>query len=73
MREDDDFIYYDVVIKDLVNSKLDIRVQDGQITVSGTIEKKTSSQDDQKNSCRFYSSTFHRLFPVPYGVEDVKI
>lgn len=72
MREDEEFIYYDVVVKDLVNSKLDIRVQDGQITISGTIEKKTSSQNNQKNSSRFYSSTFHRSFPVPHGVDDTK-
>lgn len=72
MREDADFIYYDVAIKDLVNSKLDIRVENGQITISGTIEKKTSSQDDQKNSSQYFSSTFHRSFPVPYGADDTK-
>ena len=72
MREDDDFVYYDVVIKNLVNSKLDIRVQDGQITISGTIEKRSSDEGENKNSSRFYSSTFHRSFPVPYGVDDTK-
>ena len=71
-REDDDFVYYDVAIKNLVNSKLDIRVQDGQITISGTIEKKTSNEDDKESSSQFYSSTFHRSFPVPYGVDDTK-
>ncbi len=72
MREDDDFVYYDVVIKNLVNSKLDIRVQDGQITISGTIEKRSSNEDDKRNASRFYSSTFHRSFPVPNGVDDTK-
>lgn len=72
MREDDDFVYYDVTIKNLVNSKLDIRVQNGQITISGTIEKKSSNQNDKENSSQFYSSTFHRSFPVPYGVDDTK-
>jgi len=71
-REDDDFVYYDVAIKNLVNSKLDIRVQDGQITISGTIEKKSSNEDDKGGSTQFYSSTFHRSFPVPYGVDDTK-
>ena len=72
MREDDDFVYYDVAIKNLVNSKLDIRVQEGQITISGTIEKRSSHDDDKRNSSQFYSSTFHRSFPVPYGVDDTK-
>jgi HSP20 family molecular chaperone IbpA len=72
MREDDDYVYYDVAVKNLVNSKLDIRVQDGQITISGTIEKRSSNEDDKKSSSQFYSSTFHRSFPVPYGVDDTK-
>ncbi len=49
MREDADFIYYDVAIKDLVNSKLDIRVESGQITISGTIEKKRLAGMIRKN------------------------
>lgn len=71
-REDDDFIYYDVVIKDLVNQKLDIRVEGGQITVSGTVEKKSSDKGNKRSSQQFFSSTFHRSFPVPYGVDETK-
>ncbi|ODS33037.1 MAG: Hsp20/alpha crystallin family protein [Candidatus Scalindua rubra] len=72
-REDDDFVYYDITIKDLVNQKLDIQVQDGQITISGTIEKKSSDKEDKENSRQYFSSTFHRSFPVPYGVDDTKV
>ncbi len=39
-REDEDFVYYDVVIKDLSNKKLDIQVKGRQMMISGTIEKK---------------------------------
>lgn len=72
-REDDDFIYYDIFIKDLSNQKLDIQVQDGQIKISGTIEKKSGNKDDKGSSSQFYSSTFHRSFPVPYGVDDSRV
>ena len=71
-REDEDFVYYDVIIKGLSNSKLDIRVQNGQITISGTIEKESSDEDDKKSSRQLFSSTFHRSFPVPYGVDETK-
>jgi HSP20 family protein len=72
-REDDDFIYYDVVIKDLSNKKLDIKVESGQIMISGTIEKRSDDKGKQGNSSQFYSSTFHRSFPIPYGVDGDRV
>lgn len=72
-REDEDFIYYDVVIKDLSNHKLDIRVEDDQIKISGTIEKKSESNNNEESSRQFFSSTFRRSFPVPPGVDDTKV
>ncbi len=71
-REDNDFVYYDVVIKDLVNQKLDIRVEGGQITVSGTIRKKSSGKGDKGSSRQYYNSTFHRSFHVPHEVDETK-
>lgn len=72
-REDEDFVYYDVIIKDLSNKKLDIRVEDGQIKISGTIEKKSENKGKNESSRHFSSSTFHRSFPVPYGVDSTRV
>ncbi|MDR4498192.1 MAG: Hsp20 family protein [Candidatus Scalindua sp.] len=72
-REDEDFVYYDVIIKDLSNQKLDIRVEEGQIKISGTIEKKSENNNKNESSRQSFSSTFHRSFPVPHGVDDTKV
>jgi len=72
MREDEDFVYYDIVVKDLSNKKLDILVEDGQIKIAGTIEKKSEDKGENESSRQFSSSTFHRLFPVPYGVDSTR-
>lgn len=72
MREDDDFVYYDVIIKNLSDQKLDIRVEGGQIKISGTIEKETGDKSKNRGSRQFSSSTFRRSFPVPSGVDSTK-
>jgi HSP20 family molecular chaperone IbpA len=72
-REDNDFVYYDVVIKDLSNKKLDIKVEGGQIKITGTIEKRSDDKGKNANSSRFYSSTFYRSFPAPHGVYGDKV
>jgi hypothetical protein len=51
MREDEGFVYYDVVIKDLSNKTLDILVEDGQIKIAGTIvPRKYSSHTNYNNN-----------------------
>ncbi|GJQ59273.1 MAG: Hsp20/alpha crystallin family protein [Candidatus Scalindua sp. AMX11] len=72
-REDDDFIYYDVVIKDLSNKKLEIKVEGGQIRISGTTETRSDNKEKDATSRQFYSSTFHRSFPVPNGVDGDRV
>lgn len=72
VREDEDFVYYDVVIKNLSDQKLEIRVEGGQINISGTIEKETGDKGKDGRSRQFSSSTFHRSFPVPNGVDSTK-
>lgn len=44
IREDEGFVYYDVIIKDLSDKKLEILVEDGQIKISGTVEKKSGDK-----------------------------
>ncbi|GAX61820.1 small heat shock protein [Candidatus Scalindua japonica] len=73
IREDEDFVYYDVIIKGLSDQKLDIRVEDGQIKISGTVEKKSGEKSKNGNSRQFSSSTFRRSFPVPQGVDSTRV
>lgn len=64
-REDDKFVYYDVAIDGLDKNKLNVKVVDGQITISGRQEKKS----EEGNTGTYFSSSFHRSFPLPLGVD----
>lgn len=68
-REDDQFVYYDIAVKGLKDEKVNVRVEDGQITISGQVENKT----DDEGGASFTSSRFHRSFPVPYGVDPNRV
>jgi Molecular chaperone (small heat shock protein) len=72
MREDENFVYYDVVIENLSDQKLEILVEDGRIKISGTIEEKSEDKGENENSRQFSISTFQRSFPVPYGVDSTR-
>lgn len=67
-REDDEYLYYDLDLKDQVPKELNVKVQDGQILIDGKIEAK----EQKEGINQFYSSSFHRSFPVPSGVEGEK-
>lgn len=67
-REDKNFIYYDFAIKDLDKEKLKVKVEDGQISISGQTEKKF----EENGSGSYYSSSFHRSFPAPPEVDADK-
>lgn len=64
-REDDQYIYYEVPLRGLKEEKLDVQVSQGQVTISGKVEKKS----EEKGNSTFFSSSFHRSFPVPPGVD----
>lgn len=68
-REDKDYIYYDLAIKDLNKEKVNVRVENGQISLSGQIEKKTI----ENGSETFFSSSFHRTFPAPMEVDAKRV
>ncbi len=65
-REDKDFVYYDIPIKDLNREKLKVKVEDGQISISGQVEKKS----EEEGSASYYTSSFHRTFPAPAQVDS---
>lgn len=68
-REDEKFVYYEIPIKGLKNEKLNVKVSDGQIHISGQTETKS----DDGSSSAFLTSSFHRSFPVPSDVDANKV
>lgn len=68
-REDDQYVYYDIAVKGLKQEKVNVRVENGQITISGQVENKT----EDEGSASYTSSTFHRSFPAPDGVDSNKV
>ena len=68
VKEDNDFVYYEIRTGDALPKKLEVDVKDGQVTIRGEIEKK----DEKSDSASHYSSTFMRSFPAPENVEAEK-
>lgn len=76
-REDDDFVYYDIKVNDLNSTSVNTKIENGYITITGTVEKKSGS-DDKKDDSGFslqsiYKSTFNRTFPLPEHVDQDKM
>lgn len=76
-REDDDFVYYDIKIHDLNSTSIDTKIENGYITITGTVEKKNGA-DDKKDDVGFspqsiFKSTFNRTFPLPENVDQNKM
>lgn len=68
-REDDHYIYYDVSVQGLKPEKVNVKVENGQLSIYGQVEKKS----DEAGSSSYFSSSFHRSFPVPPNVESAKL
>jgi len=74
-REDDGFVYYDIKVDDVKSTSINTKVENGYVTITGTVEKKTSSdeKDDQYAARSIYKSSFNRTFPLPTHVEQTKM
>ncbi|MCB0414719.1 MAG: Hsp20 family protein [Bdellovibrionales bacterium] len=72
-REDDQFVYYDIVIDDLQSTTLDTHVENGYVTITGKIEKKSENDDKNGASQSIFSSTFSRSLPLPSNVDEKKM
>jgi HSP20 family molecular chaperone IbpA len=68
-REDDKFVYYDISIPGVDPNKLQVSIENGQLTVSGRSEQKS----DDSSQGAYYSSQFHRTLPVPPNTDPDKV
>lgn len=76
-HEDDNFVYYDIKVNDLKSTSVNTNIENGYITIEGTIEKKSGSEDAQSESGftsqSVYKSTFSRTFPLPENIDQNKM
>jgi HSP20 family molecular chaperone IbpA len=63
-REDNNYLYYDIAVEGLKPEKVKVKVQNGQLSISGQAEKKS----DEGDTSSYLVSSFHRSFPVPPNV-----
>jgi HSP20 family molecular chaperone IbpA len=72
-REDENYVYFDVQVDDLKSTSIETQVEDGQLLLSGTVEKKSGDDGDEAAFSSSYKSTFQRSLPVPEGVDAMKM
>lgn len=70
-REDENFVYYDIKVKDVKGTTVNTKVENGYLTITGQIESKKSEQDEESgfSNSSVFSSTFSRTFPLPADVD----
>lgn len=72
-REDSDFVYYDVQVDDVNATSINTKIENGYITITGSLEKKSQSSENESSAQSVFKSTFNRTFPLPEHVDQNKM
>lgn len=72
-REDDEYVYYDIRVDDLNSASINTKIENGYITISGTVEKKSKSSEQEGSVESVLKSSFNRTFPLPENVDQNKM
>lgn len=64
-REDDQFVYYEIPLDGAAMENFDVKVEHGQVMISGEVEKRDESAT--------FSSSFHRSVPAPSNTDAEKV
>lgn len=72
-REDNDFVYYDIHVDDVNATSINTKIENGYITITGSLEKKSQSSDNDNSAQGVFKSTFNRTFPLPEHVDQNKM
>lgn len=75
-REDENSVYYDIKVDDMNSTSISTKIEDGYITITGTTEKKSGSDDKENDGFSaqsVYKSSFNRKFPLPEQVDENKM
>jgi HSP20 family molecular chaperone IbpA len=67
-RQDEKYIYYDLDFKGMTPQNLQVKVEEGQLWISGRIEMKS----DPNGAKAMVSSSFQRILPIPPEVRAEK-
>jgi HSP20 family molecular chaperone IbpA len=69
LREDEKNIYYDISIAGIDPKNVDVKVENNEVYVTGKVERKSDTKDEDS----YFSSSFHREFPVPANTDSRKV
>jgi HSP20 family molecular chaperone IbpA len=72
-REDDDYVYYDIKVDDLNSTSINANIENGYVTITGTVEKKSESNEQDSAAQSILKSSFNRTFPLPENVDQNKM
>lgn len=72
-KEDDKFLVYEVSGEGLDTKSINIDVVDGMVTLSGRIDKSSTTDKDGSSSSYTMSSRFQRSFSVPSEVDSENV
>jgi HSP20 family molecular chaperone IbpA len=68
-REDGKYVYFDLEVDDLKSTSIQSKIENGYLTVSGVVEKKSQDEGFEK----VMKSEFHRTFPLPQNIDSKKM
>jgi HSP20 family molecular chaperone IbpA len=72
-REDDDYVYYDIKVDELNSPSIKTKIENGYVTITGTVEKKRESNEQDSAAQSIFKSSFNRTFPLPENVDQNKM
>jgi len=73
-KENDENLIYEINLKDGVDGNtVDIKVEDGLVTISGQTKNQSDTQNDVHNSFFSSSSSFSQSFSLPEYVDAEKV
>ena len=68
VKEDGQFLKYEIDLEGQTPKEVKVEVQDGQVYITG----KTETKEENAGAQSFFSSSFHQSFPVPPDVDGEK-
>lgn len=71
--EDSDFVYYEIRAEDLNPTSINTKIENGSLTITGTLEKMTDSSEQSASTRSLFKSSFARTFPLPEYVDPNKM
>ncbi len=72
-REDSEFVYYDIQVENLNETSVETKIENGYITILGSLEKKDQTLEKDESAQSIFKSTFKRTFPLPEHIDQDKM